>query len=403
MQYCRLGFVIVALLSLSLISTPVYAHFTLGNLIAVAPYHENDSDPHVPGPTVYLWPGAGAAAYSGTPNAFPSGYEAPYTVSNQPAVAGYSPFGAILTSTIDHKNTGPLILAINFSNPCAFGWNDVDNTCLSGAGYKANYTGVTVYIPPEFDLSALAITSYNPGLIQTTFGANANDIAMISRASSTDPWGPGWWIISMYGDIHWWPQHDYREWYYMRINDVVAPKIAGKYFFKVFLNDQFFNFVYPGMPRNLIVNGHQCAACNEGPASNPSYALVPYSGPTNATVPVENWPIVLVKGEIDPAVVTGTIRYGSFNETLYGNPIDLPGRVRAVGVAIDPYQPSIVTTGRAVEARGYFNASGEAISRLKALLPESMTFTRARQVTRNSSLLPKLSFFQGNPCMRTVT
>ncbi len=150
----------------------------------------------------------------------------------------------------------------------------------------ANYTGLTVYIPPEFDLSTLAVSSYNPGLIQTTFGANANDVVSIGKASQTDPWGPGWWVVSIDGDIHWWPQHDYREWYYMRINDVGAPKIAGKYFFKVFLFDQFFNFVYPGMERNLIVNGHECAACNEGTAAIPSYSIVPYSGATNATVPL---------------------------------------------------------------------------------------------------------------------
>jgi hypothetical protein len=222
--------------------------------------------------------------------------------------------------------------------------------------YKANYTGLTVYIPPEFDLSAV-VSSYNPGLIQTTFAANANDVFAISKASKTDPWGPGWWILSMGGDIHWWPQHDYREWYYMRVNDVGAPKIAGKYFLKVFLFDEFNNFAYPGMTRNLIVNGHQCSVCNEGTSAHPSYSTVPYSGPTNATVPVENWPVVLVKGEVDPAFITGTIRYGSYNATLYGNPINLPGRVRAVGVALDPYRPSLVSTGRQVEARGYFNAS----------------------------------------------
>jgi hypothetical protein len=324
---------------------PVSGHFTFEGSVPQPTYHSNDADSHVAGPTVYLRPGS---AYSdGSTTAWGS---------EQGNAASIS-FGAILTSTDDRQNTGSFIIGLNFTDPCAFGWNDVDNNCGSGVGYKANYTGVTVYVPPEFDLSALAITSYNPGLIQTTFGANANDVAMIWRASSTDPWGPGWWIISVYGDIHWWPQHDYREWYYMRVNDVVAPKVAGKYFLKVFLNDQFFNFVYPGMSRNLIVNGQQCAACNQGPESNPSYSVVPYSGPTNATVPVENWPVILVNGEIDPAVVTGTIRYGSFNETLYGNPIDLPGRVRAMGVAINPYQPGNESTGRVVEARGYFNAS----------------------------------------------
>jgi hypothetical protein len=308
-------------------------------------------------------------AYSGTEGKFPAGYIDPYSgLGLNQSPEGSSPFGAIITSTADHEETGPLILGINFTNPCAFGWNDVDDSCGSGVSYMANYTGLTVYIPPEFDLSSL-ITAYNPGLIQTTFAANTNDVAAISKASSTDPWGPGWWVVSMEGDIHWWPQHDYREWYYMRINDVGAPKIAGKYFFKIFLFDQFYNFVYPGMPRNLIVNGHQCAVCNEGTASDPSYSIVPYSGATNATVPVENWPVLLVKGEFNPAIITGEIRYGSYNSTLYGNPINLAGRVRAVGVAIDPYQSNFPTTGRQVEARGYFNESAMGHFEVEGIAP----------------------------------
>jgi hypothetical protein len=298
---------------------------------------------HVAGPTAYMWPGS----ITGGESSVFSFKQADVTEPSIPS---------ILASTDGRESQGSLVIGLNFTNPCAFGWNDVDNTCASGNQYKANFTGVTIYVPPEFDLTTL-VTYYNPGLIQTTFGANENDVGMIWRAGSTDPWGPGWWVISVYGDIHWWPQHDYREWYYLRINGVIAPKIAGRYFLKVFLYDQFYNFVYPGMPRNLIINGQQCAACNQGPAANPSNYLVPLSGPTNATVPIENWPTLLVKGEIDPAIVTGAIRYGSFNTTLYGNPIDLPGRVRAVGVAIDPYKPGSQSTGRPVEARGYFNSS----------------------------------------------
>ena len=349
---CRgLGLLAVAIIAFPLLNPPVYAHFTFGNFSNAPPY-ENDSDLHVPGPTVYLWPG----------------YLDPHS-SSQLGGAGYFPFGAILASTTDHENTGPITLAINFTNPCAFGWNDVDNTCGTGVPYMANYTGLTVYIPPEFDLSSLAVTSYNPGLIQSTFAANANDVVTIEKASETDPWGPGWWVVSIEGDIHWWPQHDYREWYYMRINDVGAPKIAGKYFFKVFLFDEFFNFVYPGMARNLIINGRQCTACNEGTATSPSYSIVPYSGATNATVPVENWPVLVVKGEIDPGILTGTIRYGSYNKTLYGNPINLAGRVRAVGVAINPYQPNLQTTGREVEARGYFNESAMGHFEVEGMAP----------------------------------
>ena len=67
--------------------------------------------------------------------------------------------------------------------------------------------------------------------------------------------------------------------------------------------------------------------------------------------------MLLVKGEIDPAIITGTIRYGELNSTLYGTPVNLPGRVRAVGTAVDPETGQ--STGRPVEARGYFNATAK--------------------------------------------
>ncbi len=51
---------------------------------------------------------------------------------------------------------------------------------------------------------------------------------------------------------------------------------------------------------------------------------------------MENWPVLLVKGEVDPAIISGTLRYGDLNSTLYGQRINLPGLVRAVGIANDP-------------------------------------------------------------------
>jgi hypothetical protein len=284
-----------------------------------------------------------------------------------------------LTSTDDHQNRGPLIFAINFSNPCAFGWQDVDNNCgqenpenpeLIGGipNYMQNYTGLTVYIPPEFDLSA-ALS--NVGLIQSTWGATSDDV-IITQADKWDPWAPGWWVVYVEGDIQFWPQHDYREWYYLRINDVVAPTIAGKYFFKVFLGDQYFNiFNWAGMPRSLQVNGYQCepavGQCVNGPDPNSPFVIP--TGATNATVPVENWPVLLVKGEVDPGIITGTIRYGTFNQTLYQQPIDLAGKVRAVGTAIDPYKSDHPSTGRSVEAWGYFNQSARGHYEVEGVAP----------------------------------
>ena len=373
----KIPLLFIALVLSGLPIVPVNAHFTLGNLTPVPRFHSDDFN-HVPGPTAYVWPGSGFSSYTGLGDSIP-GYQSPYPGGNPPHHSkavyqlegdNYSPFGAVLTSTDDHNSKGPLIFALNFSQPCKFGWNDIDNSCPSGTiMYAENFTSLIIYIPPEFDLSSLysGPNGYNPGLVQSTFGATANDITIV-RANRTDPWGPGWWIVSILGDIHWWPQHDYREWYYVRINDVIAPKIAGRYFFKIFLGDEFFNFVYPGMTRSSLITGGECGPCNQGTALDPNLAIVPYSGPTNATVPVENWPVVLVTGSIDPAIITGTIRYGTFNVTLYGRPINLPGRVRAVGTVIDKFHPTS-ENGLSVEARGYFNASAEGHFEVEGLAP----------------------------------
>jgi hypothetical protein len=63
----------------------------------------------------------------------------------------------------------------------------------------------------------------------------------------------------------------------------------------------------------------------------------------------------LVKGEIDPGIVEGTVFFGSWDTDLYNEALSLAGRVRLVGEATDPYTGEL--TGREVEARGYFNAT----------------------------------------------
>ena len=55
-------------------------------------------------------------------------------------------------------------------------------------------------------------------------------------------------------------------------------------------------------------------------------------------IPTENWPVLLVKGEIDPAIITGTIRYAGYNQTLYSLPLGEAGRVYAkMTTRLDPY------------------------------------------------------------------
>jgi hypothetical protein len=342
---------VIAILLLALaasLSTPVYAHTTLGDLNNSPPiFRTNDNElntpnflgNHVPGPLGYVWPGAGLDAYSGS-QLNPPGYQPPFGSTINPPVQdaadAYSPEGAILTSTPDHDNVGDFIFAINFSLPNTF--TQVNDF---------NYSSLTIYLPaPVFDKTGLLVQDgFEPAAgINWDHGDNSNIVTTITdnygaifvtRADSNDPFEPGSWIVRIQGPpsgITFFKTED--VWYYVRINQMKAPYTAGRYFFKMFLNDS-----YP------IVNGA--------------------SGDVWGTMPMENWPVLLVKGEVDPAIITGTIRYGEMNSTLYGLPINLPGRVRAIGTAVDPLTGQ--STGRPVEARGYFNATAKGHYEIEGL------------------------------------
>jgi hypothetical protein len=135
------------------------------------------------------------------------------------------------------------------------------------------------------------------------------------------------------------------EWYYIRINGVLAPSIAGRYFFKI------------------LLWGDTAALCGqEGVVPSgvhPGFSTGPLPGEScSQFIPTENWPVLLVKGEIDPAIITGTVRYGGYNSTLYGQPIGEAGMVLAkMTTRLDPYtgeqRPDLPT----VDARGYFNGT----------------------------------------------
>lgn len=229
-----------------------------------------------------------------------------------------------MTSTVDHQNVVDLIFALNFSQP----------QLLKPPPVVALYQW-RIYIPPEF-------TGILRQQIVTTITNQYDDIGVVT-AGQQDPIGPGWTIISISTrapyTMAFSAARQYREWYYVRVNAVVAPTIAGRYFFKMLLIGDGESFVrYP-----------------------PDYSS------SSFYVPVQNWPVVLVKGEVDPAIIYGTIRFGSWNVTLYGRPITLPGRVRAVGVANDPYTGE--SRGRLVQGRAYFNGTAGGHFELEGLAP----------------------------------
>src|SRR5208283_226638 len=109
---------------------------------------------------------------------------------------------------------------------------------------------------------------------------------------------------------------------------------AGRYFFKMYLFSYLNNVDVFGVgptlggfnPANAYSFGcisTNLAACAENPG---------------VWFPPQNWPVMLVKGETDPAIVTGTLRYAGYNSTLYQQPIAEAGMVSAqMTMRIDPY------------------------------------------------------------------
>src|SRR5208283_3264687 len=163
------------------------------------------------------------------------------------------------------------------------------------------------------------------------------------------------------------------EWYYIRINGVLAPSIAGRYFFKMLLfGDTPALCGQEGVVPDLAYPGF-----SQGPLPGSGFPSPPgHPEDCSQFIPTENWPVLLVKGEIDPAIVTGTVRYGGYNSTLYGQPIGEAGMVLAkMTTRLDPYtgqqRPDLPT----VDAQGYFNGTTTCVA----------TSTEPQCVTANPS------------------
>ena len=87
-------------------------------------------------------------------------------------------------------------------------------------------------------------------------------------------------------------------------------------------------------------------------------------------IPTENWPVLLVKGAIDPAIITGTIRYAGYNQTLYSQPVGEAGKVEAVMTTrLDPYTGQARPDLPIVNAVGYFNATARGHYEVEGLAP----------------------------------
>jgi len=380
---------VVMLFMLGIVAVPVQAHFTLGQYTSTYRYHAKDFDyspmatyGHVGGLIGYVWPGAGPystpspgwytgfSTYPGYQTIFPGGK--PYPLSGpmgwyQAESNNYAPFGAILTSTIlagtdfakvyvsgnptieglpiEHEVRGDLIFAVNATA-------NVTGT----TGWPAKFQQIEIWIPPEFK----GITKEN---IVASFTNDWGNIGSTSVYDKEDQIVPKWTRIRVRTD-RMLPVYTGKymvfgnstlgdTWYYVRVNNVIAPTIAGKYFFKIGLT--YVRDPAPDGASGVTGYGYRTATVWLGnPFANN------YTG-------VYNFPVLLVKGEVDPAVIDGTIRYGGWNTAYYGSAIELAGRVRAVGRAIDP--ATLKPTARPVEARGYFNSTAKGHYEVEGVAP----------------------------------
>jgi hypothetical protein len=377
------------------VADPVQAHFTLGDLTPTYRYHANDFDPHVPGVIGYVWPGGGADTWDGFPNYAnvnnAPGYQSPYPggkpsnvpglnqVGNAPSSSwyqlesdAYAPFGAVLAGS-----TGDLIFAVNATACAVQGQEpDVHGNCIGG-NFSGNWAAIDILLPPGFTMPM------DGSNIVTTISNAYNGYGVyVLQLSQFDRYAPGWTAVQIMTDsaiiknpnTGLVQNHEFLnftkagEWYYIRMNHVTAPSVAGRYFFKILLTGT----------SNKIAGEEGTATgfvatqpANYGAAATTIVlgGLVFTESPTQF-IPTENWPVLLVKGEIDPAIITGTIRYAGYNQTLYSNPIQEAGKVEAVMTTrLDPYTGQARSDLPLVNAVGYFNATAQGHYEVEGVAP----------------------------------
>jgi len=164
------------------------------------------------------------------------------------------------------------------------------NLTLSG-----DRRSISIYIPPEFSFLQPDTTS-----IWTSITNDYNYVSIIKLRSS-DPIGPLWWRVRIANSTI--PKGSHA----VKMFNIKAPDVCGRYFMKIFIDGK--------------------------------------------SIGSENFPTVVVKGDLDPAYISGRVLYGGGAEYYryrYGLPINVPGKVIAIGTT---------ALGRAVKAQAYFNAS----------------------------------------------
>ena len=251
------------------------------------------------------------------------------------------------------NSTGDLVFAITTVGDYRTDGTNPDGP--KGTTPTRGWTGIMIGIPPGFKVpdSSQVVSSFT------------NDYAGVSvtNVGPYDRYIPGWTLVSVLaengrnskgGSVYYDRQTiqftSAGEWYYIRINGVTAPNVAGNYFFKVLL---WGDSGYLAGPEGTASSS--CALYVKGSACFPTPS--PGEAPTQF-IPTQNWPYLLVQGEVDPATVTGSLTYGGYNVMLSGQPVGEAGMVYAkMRVRIDPATGTLRPDLPTIDAIAYFNAT----------------------------------------------
>ena len=169
---------------------------------------------------------------------------------------------------------------------------------------SSDHSSMAIYIPPEFSFIQPDTTS-----IWTSITNDYKHISII-KLSSRDPIGPFWWRVTIANLTI--PRGSHA----VRMFDIKAPDVCDRYFLKVFIDEK--------------------------------------------SIGSENFPTVVVKGDLDPAYISGRVLNGGaeYYGYRYGLPVNVSGKVIAEGTT---------ALGRAVKAQAYFNASANGCYTLYGL------------------------------------
>jgi len=165
-------------------------------------------------------------------------------------------------------------------------------------------SSIAIYIPPEFSFLQPDTMS-----IWTDITNDYKRVSLIKLGSS-DPIAPDWWRVRIVNSTI--PSGSHA----VRMFNIKAPDVCGRYFLKVFIDGK--------------------------------------------SIGSENFPTVVVEGDLDPAYISGHVLYGGGLEYgyRYGLPVNVSGKVMASGTT---------PLGRAVKAQAYFNASANGCYTLYGL------------------------------------